>query len=86
MKIEIDMDEAKARAALFHPSDGPEVPGVVFYMDALGPRASLDAMAERLAAAGCLVLMPAHSRPSGPPRRGALERILACERMATGVM
>jgi carboxymethylenebutenolidase len=73
-EIEIDMGEGKARAALFHPSDGRKVPGVVFYMDALGPRASLDAMAEQLAAAGYLVLMPDlfwRSAPYGPFTGGA---------------
>src|SRR5690349_6717350 len=68
------MGEGTARAGLFGPSDGAEAPGVLLYMDALGPRASLDAMAEDLAAAGYLVLMPDlfwRSAPYGPFTGGA---------------
>jgi carboxymethylenebutenolidase len=73
-EIEIEMGSGKARAGLFVPPGGPEAPGVLFYMDAIGPRASLDAMAEELAAAGYTVLMPDlfwRSAPYGPFDGGA---------------
>lgn len=51
--------DGTARAGLFAPAgDPPSPPGVVLYMDAFGPRPALDEMAERLAAAGYLVLVP----------------------------
>ncbi|MCC2653229.1 MAG: dienelactone hydrolase, partial [Microvirga sp.] len=49
--IAIRTQDGTARAGLFQPSRQPatEVPGVILYMDAFGPRPALDAMAERLA-------------------------------------
>lgn len=56
--IEIRTEDGVARAALFLPEGKTPSTGVVFYMDAFGPRAALDGMAERLAAAGHVVLLP----------------------------
>ena len=58
--IAIKTQDGTARAGLFHPSRQPaaEVPGVILYMDAFGPRPALDAMAERLANEGYVVLLP----------------------------
>src|SRR5688572_18151122 len=59
-EIRIETQDGTARAWLFHPRRQPasEVPGVIFYMDAFGPRPALDAMAERLADEGNVVLLP----------------------------
>jgi carboxymethylenebutenolidase len=58
--IAIRTQDGTARAGLFQPSRQPatEVPGVILYMDAFGPRPALDAMAERLAGEGYVVLLP----------------------------
>jgi carboxymethylenebutenolidase len=47
-----------ADARLFHPAGIGPWPGVLFFMDGGGLRPALDAMGERLAAAGYCVLMP----------------------------
>jgi carboxymethylenebutenolidase len=59
-EIRIETQDGTAKAGLFHPSRQPatEVPGVILYMDAFGPRPALDAMAERLAGEGYVVLLP----------------------------
>ncbi|MEE1655939.1 dienelactone hydrolase family protein [Microvirga sp. CF3062] len=59
-EIAIKTQDGTARAGLFQPSHRPasEVPGVILYMDAFGPRPALDAMAERLASEGYVVLLP----------------------------
>lgn len=54
--LKIETAEGVASAALFNGAGGG--PGVILYMDAFGPRAALDAMAARLAAAGYAVLVP----------------------------
>jgi carboxymethylenebutenolidase len=55
----IRTEDGTAKAGLFHPSGKPiAAPGVILYMDAFGPRPALDAMAERLAGEGYLVLVP----------------------------
>jgi len=58
--IAIKTQDGAAKAGLFRPSRQPaaEVPGVILYMDAFGPRPALDAMAERLAGEGYVVLLP----------------------------
>ncbi len=58
--ITIKTTDGEAAAGLFAPqdSDGKGLPGVVIYMDAFGPRASLDSMGQRLADEGYLVLIP----------------------------
>lgn len=57
--IEIKTADGVAKAAIFRPDNGASAKrGVIFYMDAMGPRASLDGMAQRLADAGYLVLLP----------------------------
>jgi carboxymethylenebutenolidase len=58
--IAIKTQDGTARAGLFQPSRQPAAgaPGVILYMDAFGPRPALDAMAERLAGDGYVVLVP----------------------------
>jgi carboxymethylenebutenolidase len=58
--IAIKTQDGTAKARLFHPSRqlASEAPGVILYMDAFGPRPALDAMAERLASEGYVVLLP----------------------------
>lgn len=57
--VDIKMADGVVKAALFRPDNGaPAEHGVIFYMDAMGPRASLDSMAQRLADAGHIVLLP----------------------------
>lgn len=54
--IDIDTKDGRTTAGVFSPGRGR--PGVILYMDAFGPRPALDAMAERLAGAGYIVLLP----------------------------
>lgn len=54
--IEIRTGDGVAKAALFGQAGGAA--GIILYMDAFGPRPALDAMAERLANEGYLVLVP----------------------------
>jgi carboxymethylenebutenolidase len=60
--ITIDTEDGRARTGVFMPADAGDMPdnqpGIVLYMDAFGPRPALDAMAERLAGAGYVVLVP----------------------------
>ncbi|MDE1993556.1 MAG: dienelactone hydrolase family protein [Rhizobiaceae bacterium] len=57
--IEITTGDGVAKAAIFRPDNGASAErGIIFYMDAMGPRASLDGMAQRLADAGYTVLLP----------------------------
>lgn len=58
--ITIEAAEGKCPAGLFLPEGGigPKKAGVILYMDAFGLRPALDAMAERIAAAGYAVLVP----------------------------
>lgn len=58
--IEITTADGVARASVFRPegSEGKVLPGVLYYMDALGPREAIDVMGERLANAGYVVLAP----------------------------
>jgi carboxymethylenebutenolidase len=60
--IDIETEDGSAPAGLFRPDGavppGTALTGIVFYMDAFGPRPALDGMAQRLANAGYLVLLP----------------------------
>ncbi|MBW6425575.1 dienelactone hydrolase family protein [Rhizobium sp. XQZ8] len=57
--IQISTRDGIAPAGLFTPVDGrPVRAGVLFFMDAMGPRPSMDEMAQRLADDGYLVLLP----------------------------
>ena len=58
--IEITTADGIARASVFRPegSEGKLLPGVLYYMDALGPREAIDIMGEHLANAGYVVLAP----------------------------
>jgi len=57
--IEIETQDGTAKAAFVPPaSPGGARAGVILYMDAFGPRASLYEMAERLAGSGYAVLVP----------------------------
>ena len=59
-QLTIEAADGAASAGLFHPPQGigPAKAGVILYMDAFGPRQALDDMAERLAGAGYLALVP----------------------------
>jgi carboxymethylenebutenolidase len=62
MKIQIETQDGPADAFVFRPEDpaataGPW-PGVLFFMDAFGPREGLFGMARRLASEGYVVLLP----------------------------
>jgi carboxymethylenebutenolidase len=64
--IEIRTADGTAKAGLF---GAGATAGVIFYMDAFGPRPALDDMAERLAAEGYAVLVPDlfyRNAPYGP--------------------
>jgi carboxymethylenebutenolidase len=63
--ITIDTDDGVARTSVFASDMGrgeagrtDSRPGVILYMDGFGPRPALDTMADRLAAAGYVVLLP----------------------------
>ncbi|MFT4181253.1 MAG: dienelactone hydrolase family protein [Rhizobium sp.] len=57
--IEINTADGAAKASLFRPDSGVDArSGIIFYMDAMGPRPSLYGMAQRLADAGYIVLLP----------------------------
>ncbi|KGM35151.1 dienelactone hydrolase family protein [Inquilinus limosus] len=60
--LQIKTADGTAKAALFHPdgaaAGGKALRGVILYMDAMGPRASLAGMAQRLADSGHVVLLP----------------------------
>jgi carboxymethylenebutenolidase len=58
--IEIITADGVAKAYIFRPdsSVGKTLNGIVFYMDAMGPRDALYSMGERLADAGYVVLLP----------------------------
>ncbi|MET2715737.1 dienelactone hydrolase family protein [Streptomyces harbinensis] len=58
--------DGTADAYLAHPGDGGPYPAVLMYMDAFGIRPHLVAMADRLAAAGCTVLVPNVLYRQGP--------------------
>ena len=86
--ISIRTEDGTARAGLFRPSRATDA-GVILYMDAFGPRPALDAMAERLAAEGYVVLVPdlfyrfddygpfdARTAFSEEPSRSALRRMI----------
>jgi carboxymethylenebutenolidase len=55
--ITIDTGDGTAKAGLFT-AGGKTTAGVILYTDAFGPRPATDTMAERLAAAGYVVLVP----------------------------
>lgn len=57
-ELTIDTKDGTAKARLFTPDSGGDKPGVILYMDAFGLRPGLDTMAERLVAAGYVVLVP----------------------------
>ena len=59
--LQIKTSDGTAKAALFHPdgaATGKALRGVILYMDAMGPRDALYSMAQRLADAGYVVLLP----------------------------
>jgi carboxymethylenebutenolidase len=57
--IQIKTSDGVAGAGLFRPAAASSAKaGVILYMDAFGPRAALDGMAERLAGEGYAVLVP----------------------------
>jgi carboxymethylenebutenolidase len=56
--VDIPTPDGVADAYLTHPADSGPHPGVLLYMDAFGLRPHLRSMADRLAAAGYVVLVP----------------------------
>jgi carboxymethylenebutenolidase len=61
--LTITTQDGEAPAWIFHPStatdaDKGQLPGILFYMDAIGPREAMFGMAQRLADAGYVVLLP----------------------------
>ncbi|MFE0173809.1 dienelactone hydrolase family protein [Streptomyces sp. NPDC059002] len=56
--IQIPTPDGTADGLAAFPDDGERHPGVLLYMDALGPRPTLQGMAETLAAEGYYVLVP----------------------------
>lgn len=56
--IEIATAEGPAEAYVARPSDSGDYPGVLFFMDAYGMRPQIEAMAERIASWGYVVLVP----------------------------
>lgn len=59
-ELNINTQDGVARAWLFYPSleSAAELPGIIYYMDALGPREAIFEMGQRLADAGYVVLLP----------------------------
>lgn len=60
-ELDITTSDGTAKAVLFRPDQPPEgkpLRGVIFYMDAMGLRESMFSMAQRLADAGYVVLLP----------------------------
>ncbi|MGW0631482.1 dienelactone hydrolase family protein [Streptomyces sp. NPDC001984] len=56
--VDIPTEDGIADAYLVHPADERPRPAVLFYQDAYGLRPHLQAMADRIAAAGYTVLLP----------------------------
>ena len=56
--VEIRTADGTADAFLAAPDDNSHHPGVLFYMDAFGPRPRLEEMAARIAGEGYVVLVP----------------------------
>ena len=69
-ELSIPTRDGTSAAGLFRPSDDTAIrAGAIIYMDIFGPRPSLDGMAQRLADAGYLVLLPDlfyRNAPYGP--------------------
>ncbi len=56
--IELQTQDGRCPAHVFHPEGEGPWPGVIFHMDGIGIRAALFYMAERMASAGYYVLLP----------------------------
>lgn len=64
--VEIATSEGRAPAWFFEPAGAGPWPGILFFMDAIGPRPALASMAERLAGEGYRVLLPDLYYRAGP--------------------
>ncbi len=65
--LDIQTADGECRASVFTPSEGTGPwPGVIFFMDGLGIRPVLFAMAQRLADEGFVVLLPDLYYRAGP--------------------
>jgi len=64
--VEIATADGTCPASLFRPDAGGPWPGVLLYMDGVGMRPALFPLAERIAAAGYLVLLPDLFYRAGP--------------------
>ena len=56
--IELETQDGRCPAHVFHPDGEGPWPGVIFYMDGIGIRPALFDMGERMASAGYYVLLP----------------------------
>jgi carboxymethylenebutenolidase len=65
-EIQLRTDDGTCTAHVFRPDAGGPWPGVLVYMDGLGIRPAMLAVAERLAAAGYYALLPDLFYRSGP--------------------
>lgn len=65
-ELSLQTEDGAARASLYAPAAAGSYPGVLFFMDAVGIRPTLEAMAARLAGCGYLVLMPDLFYRAGP--------------------
>lgn len=64
--VEIATSDGRAPAWFFEPAGAGPWPGVLFFMDAIGPRPALASMASRLAGEGFCVLLPDLYYRAGP--------------------
>ena len=64
--VDIQTADGTADAFLVAPDDGARHPGVLFYMDAFGPRPRLEDMAAHLAEQGYVVVVPHVFYREGP--------------------
>lgn len=65
-EVTIDTQDGPCKASYFRPPGDAPVPAVLFYMDGIGIRPALFAMAERIAAHGYFVLLPDLFHRAGP--------------------
>jgi carboxymethylenebutenolidase len=76
-QVQIQTRDGSCPASVFTPPGEGRWPAVIFYMDGLGIRPTLHAMAERLARAGYVVLLPDMFHRAGPYEPMDPRRVLA---------
>src|SRR4051812_799347 len=65
-KVSVQTRDGDCPASVFRPAGGGSWPAGIMYMDGIGIRPALAAMAERLATAGYVVLLPDLFYRAGP--------------------